>query len=368
MKDFSIDEALKENNACFIDVRSEGEFAEGSIPNAINIPLFSNEERAKVGTVYKQIGTEEAKRLGIELASPKLPAIYDQILNLSKNKKVFLYCWRGGMRSKYISSILGSFGMDVHRIIGGYKAYRRHVHDYLDQANIPHRCIVLHGLTGVGKTIVLQQLKAKGIPTLDLEALARHRGSAYGKIGLPESPSQKDFEAGIVQDLKNAENFGVIVVECESRRVGKLIVPTSVLNAMAKGYRVLMYASMEARVQRIIKEYTSGPDNNIKGLQFSTSLLKKSLGNKVVEELNQKIEERKFSEVIPYLLKNYYDPLYKYPDSSSNDYDLTVDCDELDEATIKIANWISQLPEYGKPVKDGGDDRANRGSLKECQE
>ncbi|GAB6180723.1 tRNA 2-selenouridine(34) synthase MnmH [Desulfotomaculum defluvii] len=363
-KDFSIEEALKQKDTCLIDVRSEGEFAEGSIPNAINVPLFNNEERAKVGTVYKQIGTEEAKKLGIEIAGPKLPKLYNDIANLGKNKKVFLYCWRGGMRSKYLTSILSSLGMDVYRVQGGYKAYRRYVHNYLDQDEIPHKCIVLHGLTGVGKTIVLNKLYTMGIPVLDLESLARHRGSAYGKIGLPESPSQKDFEAGIVQNLEKTENLGVIVVECESRRVGKLIVPTSVLNAMAKGYRVLMYASMDVRVKRIIEEYTSGPNNNIEGLQYSTSLLKKSLGGKVVEELNQKIEERKFSEVIPYLLKNYYDPLYKYPDTSSNDYDLTVDCDEIDQATIKIANWIRCLPEYGRQVKNGGDDCANRGSFK----
>ncbi|ABO50453.1 Rhodanese domain protein [Desulforamulus reducens MI-1] len=365
LKDIFINQALQQNDACFIDLRSEGEFAEGSIPGAINIPLFTNEERAKVGIVYKQVGTEAAKRLGLEIASPKLPALYDDISKLAKDKTVFLYCWRGGMRSKYAASILNTLGINLYRIQGGYKAYRKHIHAYLDQDLIPHKCIVLHGLTGVGKTIVLNNLNRFGIPVLDLESIACHRGSAYGKIGLPESPSQKDFESSIVQTLIRAEDKGMVAVECESRRVGKLIVPTSVFNAMSQGYRVLMYASIEKRVQRIIDEYTKGPDNNIEMLKLSTALLKKSLGNKTVEELNQKIDERKFEEVIPYLLTKYYDPLYKYPDSPNDEYDLSVDCDDLNEATGIIANWVTSLPEYGIPAKIGGDDGGSRGSFKE---
>ncbi|GAB6157564.1 tRNA 2-selenouridine(34) synthase MnmH [Desulfotomaculum varum] len=364
----TIIDALQMKEVCFVDLRSEGEYAEGCIPGAVNIPLFTNQERARIGTVYKTVGPDAAKRLGLELASPKLPELYNQIGELAKNKKVLLYCWRGGMRSKYTTSILSSLGLPVYRIQGGYKAYRRLVHRYLERERIPHKVIVLHGLTGVGKTLLLQKLQRQLLPVLDLETMARHRGSAYGKIGLPASPSQKDFEAQIVQRLMASEKYGVIITECESRRLGKLIVPPAVFNAMNGGYRVLLYASLPVRVKRIIEEYTDGSAENIQQLQYSTGLLKKSLGLKVVNDLNQKIAAKRFDEVISYLLTHYYDPLYNYPDGPSQDYDHSVNCDDLNGAAIELAQWVTTRPEYGVPVESGGESYADRGSSEECED
>ncbi|MDO7787465.1 tRNA 2-selenouridine(34) synthase MnmH [Desulforamulus aquiferis] len=350
LKDIPIIEALKLENACLIDLRSEGEFEDGSIPGAVNIPLFNNEERAKVGTVYKQIGTAEAKALGLEIAGPKGPKLFQQISNLANEKKVLLFCWRGGMRSKYTWAVMNSLGLDVCRIQGGYKAYRRYVHGYLDREAIPHKSIVLCGLTGVGKTLVLNRLADMGLPILDLEHIARHRGSAYGKIGLPPSPSQKDFEAEAVKALVSAEAAGVVFVECESRRVGKLIVPASVMNSMGGGYKILLYTDLHTRVQRIIDEYTVGPDSNIEELQKCTSMLRKSLGTNKVEELNEKLAQRNFEEVFSFLLSSYYDPLYKYPDKPSDSYSLSVDCTNIEECSMRIAEWVKTLPEYGVPL------------------
>lgn len=350
LRDISILEALEMKNTCMIDLRSEGEFEEGTIPGALNIQLFNNEERAKIGTIYKQVGTEEAKILGLEIAGPKGTKMFKQISHLAQEKSVLLFCWRGGMRSKYTWAVMNSLGLDVYRVQGGYKAYRRYVHGYLDKAAIPHKSIVLHGLTGVGKTIVLKRLSDMGLPILDLEHIARHRGSAYGKIGLPPSPSQKDFEAEIVLSLSSAEARGIIFVECESRRVGKLIVPPSIMNSMSNGYRVLLYSDLGTRVQRIIDEYTNGPNNNIEQLQKSTSMLTKSLGKNTVGELNNKLSQKRFSEVFSFLLLNYYDPLYKYPEEPSKDYQLSVDCTDLDHCVEKIADWVKSLPEYGVPV------------------
>lgn len=366
LRDICITDALKIKDAYFIDVRSEGEYEEGAIPGAVNVPLFNNEERAKVGTTYKQVGTEEAKLLGLEIAGPKFPELYNQVERLSRDKNVILYCWRGGMRSKYTSAVLDSLGLKVYRVQGGYKAFRRYIHKYLDREMIPHKSIVLHGLTGVGKTLVLQKLQALSYPVLDLEGLANHRGSAYGKIGLPPSPTQKDFEAQVVQSLTEAEPEGIIFVECESRRVGKLIVPPAMMASMAKGYRVLLYTSLETRVQRIIKEYTNGPNYNIEQLQQSTSMLIKSLGKQVVDTLNEDLAGRNFAKVFSFLLTRYYDPLYKYPDGPSNQYDLSVDCSDLDQASNRISQWVKTLPEYGLPVENGGDMHANRGGIEEC--
>ncbi|AEG60186.1 tRNA 2-selenouridine(34) synthase MnmH [Desulforamulus ruminis] len=365
-RDISIGEALKVKNVCFIDVRSEGEFAEGSIPGAINIPLFNNEERARVGTTYKQIGTEAAKSLGLEIVGPKFSGLFNQIRSLSKDQNVVLYCWRGGMRSKYASAVLESLGVRIYRVQGGYKSFRRFVYQYLDREKIPHKSIVLHGLTGVGKTLILQKLQQLGYPVLDLEGAAKHRGSVYGKIGLLSSPSQKDFEAQIVENLSPAEAKGMILLECEGRRLGKLIVPPAVLASMERGYRVLLYAPLEVRVQRIIDEYTKGPNRNIEELQKSTLLLKKHLGKTVTEDLIQELSKKNFANVFAYLLTHYYDPLYKYPGGQSNEFDLSIDCSDLEKAANKIAQWVKSLPEYGVPVENGGDMNANRGNLEEC--
>lgn len=367
-KEITIDEALKMEKKCLIDLRSEGEFAEGAIPGAINIPLFNNADRAEVGTTYKQIGPEEAKILGLKLVGPRLSSLFEQINKATNDNEIVLYCWRGGMRSKFTTSLLSSLGTKVYRIQGGYKAYRRFVFRYLDREQLPHKFVVLAGLTGVGKTLVLKRLSETGYPVLDLEGIAKNRGSVYGRIGMPQPPSQKDFEAGIVDSLVQAESSGVIFVECESRRLGKLIVPASVMKSMADGYRILLYTSLETRVQRIIEEYTKGPNQNIELLQKSTALLKKSLGISLVEELNNKLSQGNFEEVFGFLLTNYYDPLYKYPKEPSNKYSLSVDCTNLEQAANDIIMWLKSLPEYGIPVQNGGEGHADRGNLKECQD
>ena len=220
-----IEEAVKMSAAIIVDVRSEGEYKEATIPGAINLPLLDNIQRALVGIAYKEQGPEAARRLGLEIIGPNLGRYVESFRRLDPGKGIILFCWRGGLRSKFVAELLDTMGLQVHRLKGGYKSYRRFVNDYLGRDTLPQQAIVLHGLTGVGKTEVLVQLRQAGLPVLDLEGLAQHRGSVYGKIGLPPSPSQKMFEALIVQELMQAEQAGVFVVECESRRLGKLLLP-----------------------------------------------------------------------------------------------------------------------------------------------
>ncbi len=346
--DISIEEALalKNRKVNFIDLRSEKEYQEDAIPGAINIPIFNNEERAKIGTTYKQIGVEEAKKLGLDIVGPKLSRIYSEIRELSKDKPIVLYCWRGGMRSKYMASMLDSMGLYVRRIIGGYKAYRRTVHDYLYREQLPHRAVVLCGLTGVSKTHILKRLEKMGTPVLDLEELANHRGSVYGKIAMPPSPSQKKFETNIAEKLTQYEQCNYFIAECESRRIGQLLVPPAVMNSLRNGYKILIYAKLSTRVNRIIHDYTNGPNYNIDELQTATSKLTKYLGTKKVEELNVMLAEQKFEEVFTYLLANYYDRLYKYPEGPDKDFDLCVDSEDLDLAAERIHAYLKRLPGY----------------------
>ncbi|MBM7854467.1 tRNA 2-selenouridine synthase [Desulfohalotomaculum tongense] len=335
-RDITIDEAMSTNNACYIDLRSENEYAEDRIPGAINVPLFNNEERARIGTVYKQVSVEEAKKLGLEIAGSKLSKLYQQIKEYSKGKILIVYCWRGGMRSQFVASVLSSMGLPVRRIVGGYKAYRKQVYSYLYNVELPHNAVVLHGLTGVGKTHILERLEAMGAPVLDLENLAANRGSVYGKINMPPSPSQKLFETKLAEKLKSFEKVNYFFVECESRRLGRLYVPPAVYKKINTGCRVLLYASLSTRVKRIIADYTGGENKNIRELQESTAKLAKYLGKNKVEELNQMLEQQEFEAVFTYLLTKYYDPLYKYPQQPDNNYDCNVDCENLDLAAEKI--------------------------------
>lgn len=342
-KEIYIEEALKMRDILLIDVRSEKEFSEATIPGAINIPLLNDEERATVGTVYRHEGPEAARRLALKFIGPKLFEKVETVDKKANCKKLAIFCWRGGQRSQFVASILDTIGYDVYRIIGGFKSYRRYVNAYLNREELSQRAVVLYGLTGVGKTEILIRLGQMGLPALDLEGLAQHRGSVFGKIGLPPSPSQKDFESNIVKFLTGIGDEGIFVVECESRRLGNLLVPLSVMNSMKKGYRVLLYTSMENRVKRIREIYTSGPGENIKQLQKAVSCLVKRIGRTRVEELNRLLEERKFDYVFTYLLKNYYDPLYKYPDRPSEEFHLSVNTEDVERASEKIYDFVMSL-------------------------
>lgn len=342
-KEITVPEALSLNGAVLVDVRSEAEFAEATIPGAVNIPLLDNVQRALVGAAYKERGAQFARRLGLELTAPRLPRMVACFGRLAAGRPVVLFCWRGGLRSQFTAGLLEVMGFLVYRILGGYKAYRRYVNEYLGRESLPLRAVVLHGLTGVGKTRLLKALAKTGVPVLDLEGLAAHRGSVYGKIGMPPSPSQKMFEGLIVQALRLAEAGGVFVVECESRRLGRLLVPPAVFKSIQGGFRVLLYDTLENRVRRIREDYTAGPDGNVEALQKATAALEKYLGRQRVADLNRELAGRNFDRVFSDLLTGYYDPLYKYPAGPSDDYHLSVDMSGFESAVDRVRRFVLSL-------------------------
>ena len=342
--EITINEAFKMDKALFVDVRSEDEYTKDTIPGAVNIPVLNNEERALVGTLYHREGAASSRRLALELVAPKLPGKIANVDNNVHDGELVVFCWRGGERSKFMASVLDTMGYNVYRISGGYKTYRRYVKEYLDKEELTQRAVVLHGLTGVGKTDVLKSLGQKGLPVLDLEGLAQHRGSVYGKIGLPPSPSQKAFESDIVRFLSSIEDEGKFIVECESRRVGNLLVPPPLMRSIKDGIRVLLYAPLANRVRRIRDIYTDGPGENVEKLQEATTSLSKKIGRSKVEELNRMLEERKFEPVFSFLLQKHYDPLYKYPEGPSEDFNLAVDTKDVEEASDLVFNFVASLP------------------------
>lgn len=340
IKEITIKEALAMDGAIFVDVRSEGEFAEATVPGAFNIPLLDNEERVRVGIVYKQEGPEKARKTGLEIVSPKLAPMVEQYSQLGQQKPIILLCWRGGMRSKSVTTILRLMGFPVYRLIGGYKSYRRFVNEYLGRSQLPQRVVVLHGLTGVGKTEVIEELRQMGIAAVNLEALANNRGSVFGNIGLGAQPSQKNFEGGLVQQLMAYGDYPYVIVECESKRIGRIILPDILVTDMQDGIHLLLYAPMAKRVERLLEIYAlSGPDG-IEQCKRAINGLVQRLGRERVKYLSEQLNQGRLTVVAEELLVNYYDPLYKYPGQPSDQYDLSVDTSDIKGAARQIAECI----------------------------
>ena len=341
IKEIVIEEALALSNVKFVDVRSPGEFNEATIPGAINIPLLSDREREEVGTIYKQKSPTEAKKVGMSYVAPKLPLIIDQMSGLSEDYQLVVLCWRGGMRSLSVSLVLQMMGFPVYRLVGGYKAYRRHVLDRLEDKESYKLPIVLHGLTGVGKTEILSKLIEENFPVLDIEAMACNRGSVFGWIGQQSPPSQKSFDSSLLNKLNSFSQEKCFFVECESKKVGKIYLPNLLAQSMQEGKHVLLYSSIESRIERLVKDYAGKINNDY--LISSTRLLVDRLGKDKVQLIEQLIHGENYEEVARILLVEYYDPLYKYPSDIDSNYCASINTDNLDNAVQMLKDYYFKL-------------------------
>ena len=330
----------KTEKAVFIDVRSEKEYALDHIPNAINIPILNDAIREKTGTLYKQAGHEEARIYALREVAPLLPALLEQILHLSKEAKIILYCWRGGMRSQAMAAFLNIMHLPAIRLNRGYKGYREHIRSFWEQP-FPLPIAVLHGFTGIGKTRIINAFAA--LPNaenqaIDLEGLAGHRGSAFGAIGLPVQPSQKMFESLLWQAVQNFTNNKPVLVECESKRIGRLFLPDTLCEAMRNGIAIFAEDTQANRVEKILQDYE--PEKQITAIIQAIGRLKDRLGREQVAELTQSIEKGMYKPVVAMLLKEYYDPLYKHTKQKENHYDLKVNAADCDAAARVISEFL----------------------------
>ena len=340
----TIEEAQQLSQPIYIDMRSPAEFSIGHILDAINIPIFSNEERAEVGTLYKNVSAEKAKDLGLSIASRKLPNFVTEIRNLSKfGRPIVVYCWRGGMRSKSIACVLDLMGIKVSQLIGGYQAYRRHVLDRLLTFKINPKIIVLCGSTGVGKTSLLKLLAGKNIPIIDLEKLANHRGSVFGQIGLGKATTAQLFDSLLLRELDTLNNQPYIIVECESKRIGNIYLPDCLCQGMGKGIQILVVTDIETRISRLINEYPHVDKTNTNEIITSLKSLTKRLSVKKINKLLADLDSGEIGSVVHTLLVDYYDPLYGYDKLDQNIYSLIVNCDDLDLASLQIINYLEEL-------------------------
>lgn len=329
-----------DNEYVYIDVRTPDEYYDGTIGTAYNIPLFSNEERADVGTAYKKESVEKAKKMAIEAVAKKLPDIYDRATwVLKSHKKVALFCARGGMRSQTLGSLLNAMGFDVKVIKDGYKGYRNAVIEETNRMAKDMKFIVLHGNTGVGKTHILTTLDSAGVPVMDIEGLAKHRGSLLGKVGIKEIVTQKNFEHEIYMNLK-LNTRGYVLVEAESRRLGQVLIPESVMESMAVGEHFSIEADIEFRADIIVAEYIQSEENfeHIFGLLH---MFKKQIGESGVKALKSLMEEKDYREVAKRLMLDYYDPQYMHK-AKTYDYVLTVDVKDIEQASNQIKEFVEK--------------------------
>lgn len=303
MSEVCLEEFLKGKGPLF-DVRSPCEFIQGHIPGALSLPLFSDEERASVGTVYKQNGKDAAIQVGLKAVGLRLADLAKTIRQESGQEKICrITCFRGGMRSKSMEWLAGLFGLSTMRLEGGYKAYRKHV---LEVFQRPYVFRIIGGFTGSGKTEIIQKLKAEGYQAIDLEALACHRGSAFGLAPDTRQPSTEQFENLLAEALCSCDPEKPIYLEDESRQIGSCTIPAGVYEKMDTADLYWLEVDFEARLNRILEMYGSFPKE---WLREQTKKLQKRLGGERTSTIISALEENNVKEAAADLLR-YYDAAY----------------------------------------------------------
>ncbi|RYD58596.1 MAG: tRNA 2-selenouridine(34) synthase MnmH [Sphingobacteriales bacterium] len=323
-----------------LDVRTPDEYKHGHVPGARNLPLFSNEERVQVGTTYKQVGREQAILLGFDLTGPKWSGFIQQALEIAPDKKVAVHCWRGGMRSGAMAWALDLYGFEVHLIKGGYKAYRKWVHQ---QFELPYNLVVLSGKTGSGKTRLLQAIRAQGEQVIDLEDLAQHQGSSYGSMNQMVQPTQEQFENIFAAQLESLNKETRTWVEDESLNIGKRFIPRPFWQQMREATLIDLQVPMELRIDLLEDEY--GPlDKNF--LVACTERIQKRLGPEQTKFAIAAILDDRMRDFVRQVLM-YYDKTYKTGLATRNNrniFPLELNNNNIAENAAIILSYMNRLP------------------------
>lgn len=330
----SIDEflMLRQQHLVF-DVRSPGEYSHAHIPGALSLPLFTDEERKVVGTAYKQQSREDAIKIGLDYFGAKMRQMVEEVethLKKRNDRTVLVHCWRGGMRSAGVAWLLDLYGYKVYTLVGGYKAYRRWAREQFERSYPFH---IIGGYTGSGKTQVLQELRNQGHAIIDLEALAKHRGSAFGAMEGEPQPTQEMFENLLAEELNKLQlkttnidekkegpllgdlrvNLGpgnqassVIWLEDESQRIGTVNIPNPLWITMRKSPVFFLEVPFEERLKHIVEEYGVQGKEKLTG---AVQRIQKRLGGLETKTTLQFLEEGNITEAFRILLK-YYDKQY----------------------------------------------------------
>ncbi|WP_299759004.1 tRNA 2-selenouridine(34) synthase MnmH [uncultured Pontibacter sp.] len=288
-----------------LDVRAPKEYAAGHIPAAYSFPIFDDEQRARVGTAYKQQGHDPAVLIGLDLFGPRMSEFVKQANKLATGKEVLVHCWRGGMRSGAMAWLLGFSGLKVHLLQGGYKAYRRLVHAEFEQSR---KLLILSGLTGSGKTDILPYLQKHGQQSIDLEGLASHKGSAFGSIGMASQPSTEHFENLLGTELLKLNEEQPLWLEDESITIGKVQMPKPLFDQMQAAPTLVLQVPHKLRVQKLAQEYCR---TNEAILATAILKIKKRLGGLATKEALSAISDGDMEKMVEIAL-TYYDKAYTF--------------------------------------------------------
>ncbi|WP_127104872.1 tRNA 2-selenouridine(34) synthase MnmH [Pararhodobacter zhoushanensis] len=293
-----------------IDVRSPAEFAEDRVPGAVNLPSLSNEERARVGTVYVQESRFLARRMGAALVARNVASQLEGYLaDKPTDYRPLVYCWRGGQRSGSVALILGQIGWRVGVLDGGWRSWRRLVQKALYEEPFPAPVMVLDGNTGTAKTAILHKVAARGGQVIDLEGLARHRGSLFGLVPGDAQPAQKGFESALAETVARLDPSRPVLVEAESNRIGAIRLPPSLWQAMQGAPRIEIDAPLEARAQWLTTAYadiTGAPGE----LAARIAALGPFQSKATIAEWQALAEAGDFTPLAARLMAEHYDPRY----------------------------------------------------------
>jgi tRNA 2-selenouridine synthase len=288
-----------------IDVRSPGEFSEGHIPKAVNMPLFDDEERSIVGTLYKNAGREAAILEGLGFAGKKMKDLVKQAWRIAPSRKVLVHCWRGGMRSESVAWLLSTAGFEVYLLQGGYKAYRKYIREEWAREC---QLVVLAGKTGAGKTEILQHIGQMGQQVLDLEKIACHKGSAFGAIGEKPQPTNEQFENNLADAWLSLDFLRPIWIEDESRFIGKVNIPEALFKRKQSSLTICVEMPVALRIDRLTKDYANYPKETL--LQSLTNISRR-IGGNMAKIAAEAIEKEDFFTAIAIVL-TYYDKTYAF--------------------------------------------------------
>lgn len=288
-----------------VDVRSEGEYDQGHIPGAINIPILNNTERKSVGTDYKQKGQKEAIMTGFRLIGPRLNEIIEEATRVADGKELLVHCWRGGMRSNYFCQFVNMARVKAQSLEGGYKTYRQSA---LESFKLPLKLRVIGGSTGSGKSEIIRALASKGEQIIDLESLANHKGSVFGGLMMPAQPTTEQFQNDLFEAIMKLDLNRTIWIEDESLSIGRIFLPMDFWQTMSSSPVVEVELNRGKRIERLVNEY--GPADRMQFLELMGRITKR-LGGQNYKAAKEKLLEGDMHTTIDILL-TYYDKAYEY--------------------------------------------------------
>lgn len=316
-----------------IDVRAPAEFAEDHVPDAINLPVLDDAERARVGTMYVQESTFGARKIGAALVARNAAThLEGPLADKTGGWKPLIYCWRGGQRSNSFATILRQVGWRVDVLDGGYRTWRRLVVAFLHDTPLPHRFVLLDGYTGTAKTDLIKRVRVFGGQVLDLEGLAHHRGSIFG--GLGAQPAQKGFESALAAALARLDPARPVLVEAESSRIGDLTVPASVWGAMCKAPRIDVVASLEGRATYLADAYADIVQDE-DGMAALLERLVPLQGHAQIDAWKELAQSGAYETLARELMALHYDPRYaKSRARHAPDVVATIDMPDLGDIAL----------------------------------